>query len=124
MTSRVLLAAAALSLAAGGVMHARAFAGTDAAVAASNLPAFYGNSLRALWLSDSAILLILAVLYVVVAVRPTMASRVVVLTALIPAATAACLYVFLGKSFAAHLLMGASGMVVAALLLLPRSAAR
>lgn len=125
MISKILLVMAALVLAVGGVMHARAFAGTDAAVAASNLPAFYGNSLKALWLADSAILLILAALYGVVAVRPALASRtVVVLTALIPAATAACLYVFLGKFFAAHMLMGAGVMVVVAATLLPRSVAR
>lgn len=113
--ARLLLSLAAMVLAIGGIMHARAFPGTAAAVAKSDLAPFYGNSLKALWLTDSATLLILAVLYLLVAARPGVASRlVIVLTTLIPMATAVFLYVFLGTFFAAHLLLGAAVLVLAA----------
>lgn len=120
-TARLLLVFAAIVLAVGGIMHARAFDGTVAAIAKSNLPPFYGNSLKALWLTDSATLLILSVLYAVVAARPTAAGKIVVmLTALIPAATAVLLYIFLGGFLAGHLLLSASALVGAAVIGLPQ----
>jgi hypothetical protein len=120
--SRVLLVLAAAVLAVGGIMHARAFQGTVAAVGKSDLAPFYGDSLKALWLADSATLLILAALYLLVAARPAVAGKVVVaLTALIPAATAAMLYMFLGKFFAAHMLVGASLLVLVGVAGLPKT---
>lgn len=106
---RFLLAFSAAILALGGLMHARAFGGTVAAVAASNLPPFYGSSLKALWLIDSATLLTLAVIFAAVAVAPGLGSRlVVVLLALVPAATALLLYRYLGSFLPAHMLITAA----------------
>jgi hypothetical protein len=87
-------------------MHARAFGRAAAAVAASSLPEFYGRSLKALWLIDSATLLVLAAVFGLVAARPRHASGVViVLLALIPGATAAMLYTFMGSFLPAHMLL-------------------
>lgn len=114
-TSRLLLAVSAVILLAGGLMHARAFDRTVAAVAASNLVPFYGSSLKALWLIDSATLITLAAVFALIAFRPRLATGpVVALLALIPGATAAFLYVFLGAFLPAHLLFAAALLAVAA----------
>jgi hypothetical protein len=103
---RFLLAFSSLLSAVGGVVHAAAFRKTLAAVAGSNLPPFFGNSLKMLWLGDSTTLFGLAAIFGLIAARPFAATRtVVVLLALIPAATAVLLYTFLGSFFAGHLLL-------------------
>jgi hypothetical protein len=110
---RFLLGASAAVLALGGFMHTRAFGKT--AAAASALPAYYGGAFKALWLIDSATLLVLALVFAMLAARRSMASGVVVvLLALIPGATAVLLYVFLGRFLPAHLLLGAALMIALA----------
>lgn len=105
-TSRFFLAVAALLSAAGGAIHAAAFVKARTALTASNLPHFYLGSSKALWLSDSATLLVVATILGVVAARPLVSVRMLMmLVALIPASTAALLYLFLGSFFAAHLLL-------------------
>ena len=90
-------------------MHAMAFNRTASAVAASNLPIFFANSLRALWLIDSATLITLAVVFGSIAARPSRATRgVVMLLAIIPGATAFFLYVFIGNFIPAHMLLAAA----------------
>jgi hypothetical protein len=112
---RFLLGASSALLALGGLMHARAFGKAAAAAASSNLPAFYADSLRALWLIDSATLLVLASVFGLIAARPLMAAgSVLVLLALIPAATAAFLYTFIGMFLPAHVLLAAAIMAAAA----------
>ncbi len=84
-----LLAIAAALLLLNAVMHTRVFAETRSAALDSNLATFFGQSLQALWLIDAINLLALAVVFGVVAARPTMASGVVVaLLALVSAGTA------------------------------------
>jgi hypothetical protein len=91
-------------MAAGGVMHAIAFQRTLSVIGVSRLPPFFGNSFKLLWLGDSATMLVLAVIFGVIAARPSLATRpLVLLIALIPAATAVLLYVFLGSFFAGHI---------------------
>lgn len=110
---QLLLAASAAMLALGGLMHARAFGKAAVAVASSTLPSFYANSLKALWLIDSATLLVLALVFGLIAARPVLAAgRVIVLLALIPAATAALLYTFIGMFLPAHMLL-VSGVMTA-----------
>ena len=112
---RLLLSLSALVLAAGGMMHARAFPKTLAAVAASDLEPFYRGSLKALWLIDSATLLTLAVVFAAVAARTKLVSRpVILLLAIIPAATAFFLYKFIGNFLPAHMLLGAAVAAVVA----------
>jgi len=113
--SRFLLAAASALLALAGLMHAKAFSGAAAAVAGSNLQSFYAVSLKALWLIDSATLLVLAAVLGLIAVRPGLAGRaVILLLALIPAATAAFQYVFIGRFLPAHLFVAAAVMMIIA----------
>jgi len=103
---RFLLAFSAVMLLAGAAIHAAAFRHAAAAIAESNLRPFFGNSSKSLWLGDSATLFGVALLCGLIAFRPTVATRpVVILIAFIPAATAVLLYIFLGSFFAGYLLM-------------------
>ena len=112
---RLLLMASAAMLALGGLMHARAYGKAAAAVASSSLPVFYGSSLRALWLIDSATLLVLSAVLGLVAARPVLASgTVIALLALIPGATAALLYIFMGTFLPAHILLASALMTMVA----------
>src|SRR5207245_11481874 len=91
--SRILLALSAVILALGGAMHASAFRKMLSAVDASNLQPFYANSLKGLWLIDAATLFTVAIIFAVISAQPTLASKsVIVLLALVPAATAFFLY--------------------------------
>src|SRR5438445_6682705 len=106
---RLLLAGSSFILALGGPVHAAAFNKAAAILAAANLPPFYAGSFKGLWLADSATLLALAATFGFIAARPAAASRpVLMLLALIPAATAGLIYHFVGSFFAAHLLMTAA----------------
>ena len=112
---RVLLMASAGMLALGGLMHARAYGKAAAAVASSSLPVFYGSSFKALWLIDSATLLVLSAVFALVAARPVLASgAVMALLALIPGATAGLLYVFMGTFLPAHVLLASAVMTLVA----------
>lgn len=109
MPARILLALSSLILLAGGAIHALAYRRFDAALATVSLPPFYANSSRGLWLIDSATQIILSIAFASIAIRPESASPIVVaLIGLIPAATAALIYWFLGAFAAAHLLAAAA----------------
>ena len=114
---RLLLAFCSLLMAMGCVLHAAAFHRAQSVVSVSRLPPFFGNSFKSLWLGDSTTMLALAVIFGVIAVRPAVATRpMVLLVALIPAATAVLLYVFLGNFFAGHIhLATATGAFLAGL---------
>ena len=116
--SRILLGIASLIMLVGGVVHARAFVRFDAALAATSLPSFYASSARGLWLIDSSTQVILAAAFGWMALRPDAATPVVVaLLGLIPAATAALIYLFVGNFIAGHLLAAAAvaALIAAAL---------
>ena len=120
-TPKFLLTFASALSALGGAVHAAAFRKALTAIAASNLPRFYGGSSEGLWLADSATLFILAAVFGLIASRPSAATGpLVMLVALIPAATAVLLYVFLGNFFAGHLLMGIAALAFGAGMLLPK----
>jgi len=120
-TPKFLLAFASALSAAGGALHAAAFGKALTVIGASNLPRFYGGSSKGLWLADSATLFILAAIFGLIAARPAMATGpLVMLVALIPAATAVLLYVFLGNFFAGHLLMAIAALAFGAGMLLPK----
>src|SRR5438128_1944819 len=98
--SRSSLAIAALILAVGAVMHFSAFQKVEAAIASSNLAGFAGNSLKALWIADSASSLLVAIMLALFVVRPANGSRAVIsLLALIPGLTAILIYHFIGNFF-------------------------
>lgn len=114
-TARVFLGLASLLSAVGGAFHALAFQKALTAINTSDLPRFYGNSAKGLWLADSATLFILAVLFGVLAVRPSIGTRsALILVALIPAATAIMIYAFVGPFFAGHMLLAIATLVILA----------
>src|SRR5262245_40167033 len=115
MVTRGLLTLSAIILAAGCLLHTRASPKTVAAVSESNIQPFFGNSLKALWLIDSVVLFTLAAVFLLMAVRPRLGSRpVIVVLAVIPGATATFLYKFLGNFVPAHLLIVASAAALIA----------
>lgn len=118
---RLLLAAAAAIFAFGGAMHAAAYtAKALPSISRSNLPPFLGAEIKVLWLADSTTLIALALVLGFIAVKPTSATKaVVMLLAVVPAATTALLYIFLGPFYAGHLLLAASAMVFVAGLIMP-----
>ena len=112
---RVLLLVAAALLLVGGVLHAAAFSGAVSVLSAVSMPPFYSGSFKGLWLSDSATLVSLAILFGFIAVRPGSVTRwVLVLAALIPAATAVLIYAFVGLFFPVYMLVAAAVAVLAA----------
>ncbi|HXL98618.1 MAG TPA: hypothetical protein VN932_01710 [Rhizomicrobium sp.] len=122
---RLLLAIAALLMLFAAVMHALAYRKADAAVAVSNLAAFFGASLRTFWLNDSAVTAIVAAICILLVVRPQAASRaVILLLALIPATIGVLLYIFLGNFFAAPFMLVVAALVFAAGLSWPKTAAQ
>ncbi len=122
--ARTLLAVAALILIGSALLHASAYGRVDAGVAASGLPPLLGNVYRALWVADSTTAAAVGVVSALLAVRPSLARPVIVLVlALIPAATAVCIYHFLGAFPPGHLMITAAVlMVLAAVLPQGRSA--
>ena len=121
-TPRLLLALSSLLAATGAVIHAVPFNHAVAAIAEANLRPFYGNSFKALWLGDSTTLFMVAVVFALMAARPSAATRtVVLLLALIPGAVAVLIYVFLGRFFASNMLLAISALAFAAGLLFPAS---
>jgi len=113
--SRWLLFVAAVLLLFGAAMHTLAFPRTVTAATASNLPIFFSQSLKALWLIDSVTLVVLGTAFALVAVRPALASGMMLaLLALVPLGTAILLYAFLGSFIPAHLLLLAGALSFAA----------
>ncbi len=112
--SRSLLTLAAIILAFGACVHASAFGQILFAVAASNLTPFAANSLKVLWLGDSATCAVLAILFGFIAARPAAATNfVIVLLALIPAMTAVLIYHFIGSFIGGHILLAAAVAAIA-----------
>ena len=111
---RFFLGLSALVLTVGALMHASAFKKIASAIADSNLAPFAGNSLKVLWLADSATALVLAAVFTLIATRPGAAKRsIIILLAFIPAATAALIYIFIGAFAGGHIMLAAA---IAALL--------
>lgn len=118
--ARVILGLCSLILALGGLAHAKAFRGAQRAIGAAHLPAIYGNDFKALWLADSATLLTVAALYAMIAARPSVASRtLLMMISGIPAATAIFIYMFVGNFYAGHLLLAAAGAAAFSAIWLP-----
>ena len=97
---RILLAFSAILLAVGGWIHTSAFNKVSATIANSDLDPFVGKGFRMLWLQDSTIAIALAIVFAIVAIRPSAASKIViVLLGLVPVITAALAYHFIGGNF-------------------------
>src|SRR5437016_6517192 len=115
--SRILLAFSAILFAFGACIHTSAFGRMSDAVAKSDLPAFFGNGFRVLWLQDSALQIVFAVLFALVAIRPSLATRwVIAIVALIPLTTAVLIYCVIGNFIGGHIfLAGALAAIFGAL---------
>jgi hypothetical protein len=108
LLSRIFLAVSAILLAVGAHFHTSAFNKTATAVAESNLPAFLGNGLKVLWLQDSVITNVLAIIFAIVAVKPTTAPKwIIIVLALVPIVTAVLVYHFIGNFFGGHIFLTA-----------------
>src|SRR5437016_7188068 len=116
--SRILLAFSAIVFAFGAYIHTSAFGRMSDTVAKSDLPAFFGNGFRTLWLMDSAVQIALALVFAIVAIKPNAATRpLVILVALVPLSTAGFIYYFIGNFVGGHLFVtGALAAIFGALL--------
>jgi hypothetical protein len=122
--ARTRLAAAALILIGSACLHASAYGQVTAAVAAFGLSPPPGNAYRALWLADSTTSIAVGVVAALLAFRPALARpMIVVVLAVIPAATAVCIYHFLGAFPPGHLMITAAAVMVPAAVLPPRKSA-
>jgi len=116
--SRILLTFSAIVFAFGAYIHTSAFGRMSDTVAKSDLPAFFGNGFRALWLMDSSVQIISAIVFAFVAIKPTAATKpIVLLIALIPLTTSVVIYCLIGNFIGGHLfLTGALAAIFGALL--------
>ena len=116
--SRILLVFSAIVFAFGAYIHTSAFDRMSASVAKSDLPAFFGNGFRVLWLQDSALQIVFAILFALVAIRPSLATRwIIAIVALIPLTTAVMIYCVIGNFIGGHIfLAGALAAILGALL--------
>ena len=122
LLSRILFALSALILAFGAYVHTSAFGKVSAAVAKSDLPDFFGKGLKVLWLQDSVLQIIFAIVFAVLAVRPTAAPRwVVIMLALLLLGTVAFVYSIIGNFIAGHLFLTAAAAAILGALLSPRA---
>ena len=125
ISARLLLALAALLSFACAAIHASAYGRASGAIAASTLAPFFGAAFRGLWLIDSAAQLVLGLALALIALKPRSASRLLIaILALIPAATAALLYDYMGNFPPAYVLAAATIMIFAGALLLPSQTER
>ena len=107
--SRIFLAFSALVFVFGAWIHTSAFGRMSDSVAKSDLPAFLGKGFRTLWLQDSAIQIVLAIVFAFLAIRPAAATKpIVLLVALIPATTTVLIYCLVGNFIGGHIFLAAS----------------
>lgn len=116
--SRALFAFSALCLAAGGCLHALGFSKASGVVSQSNLAALFAAAFRGLWLSNSATMLGLALVFGFIALRPHAATKpLTILLGLVPLACAVTIYSMMGSFFGGHVfaLAGAAAILGGAL---------
>lgn len=118
--ARILLAFSAIVLAIGAWIHTAGFERMSAGLAKSDLNPFLGRGLKVLWLQDSTIAIVLAIVFAVVAMRPAAAKKpVIVLLALVPVITAVLTYHFIGNFFGGHIFLVAGVAAILGCLLYP-----
>jgi hypothetical protein len=122
LLGRILLAFSAIVLAVGAWIHTAGFDRMSAGVAKSDLSPFLGRGFKVLWLQDSTIAIVLAIVFAVVALRPAAASKpVIFVLAIVPVITAALTYHFIGNFFGAHIFLVAGVAAILGRLLYPAS---
>lgn len=91
-------------------------------MATSDLAAFFGKGLKVLWLQDSTVAMVLAIVFAIVAIRPLAASKtVIVLLGLVPSVTAALVYLFIGNFIGGHIFLTAGLAAILGGLLWPKA---
>jgi len=116
--SRILLGVAAAMLAFAGIAHGAAFSRTQAAARSSDLTPFLVSGFQILWLIDVATSVGLAIVFALAAMRPAVASRLVIgLLALMPLSTASFLIVFAPGFYAGPWFVAAGGAALLASLI-------
>jgi hypothetical protein len=122
LLGRILLAFSAILLAIGAWIHTSAFGKVSAAVAKSDLEPFLGKGLKVLWLQDSTIMIVLAIVFATAVIRPLAASKtVIVLLGLVPMVTATLVYFFIGNFIAGHIFLTAGVVAILGGFLYPAS---
>ena len=107
--TRILLGFSSLVLTLGAAAHALAFRKALTTLAGVDISPGMSGSFKALWLADSTTCVIVATIFLIVAVRPSSAAGwLTMIVALIPAATALFIYIFLGNFYAGHMLLVAA----------------
>jgi hypothetical protein len=120
LLGRILLAFSAIVLAVGAWIHTAGFDRMSAGVAKSDLSPFLGRGFKVLWLQDSTIAIVLAIVFAVVALRPAAASKpVIFVLAIVPVITAALTYYFIGNFFGGHIFLVAGVAAILGRLLYP-----
>jgi hypothetical protein len=120
LLGRILLAFSAILLVIGAWIHTSAFGRVSTAVAKSDIDAFVGKGLKVLWLQDSTIAIVLALVFAIVGLRPFAASKtVIVLLGLVPVVTSALVYLFIGNFVGGHIFLTAGVAAVLGGLLHP-----
>ena len=116
--SRILFGASAVVLGFGAEIHHMAYHRMVFAVDKSNLPTFFGKGFKVLWLQDSALQIIFAIVFAVLAIRPAAAPKwIVIMLALLLLSTVAFVYSIIGNFFGGHIfLAGALAAILGALL--------
>jgi|SRR5215813_10016725 len=121
LLGRILLAFSAVLLAIGASIHTAAFGKVSAAVSTSDLAPFFGKGLKVLWLQDSTIAIVLAIVFAIVVICPFAASRaVIVLLGLVPVITGTLVYLFIGNFIGGHIFLAAGSAAILGGLLSPR----
>jgi len=111
---RLLLGLAALILLAGGAFHGLVYPKAVVMINASDLSARSAAIYKGLWLNDAAVVMQVGLMYLVLAYRPALATRLMLaLLSALPLAGALAIYSTVGNFLPAHLLLAAS--VLAAL---------
>lgn len=114
LVGRALCAASALGLAAGAIIHAKAYPGTVPAIDAAALTPFLAGAFKALWLADSAYLIALAAIQAMLTLRPGAASAgLYVLLGAIPLGVSLVMAAFLG-AFPPAFMLGLCGLATIA----------
>jgi hypothetical protein len=118
--SRILLAFSAIVFAFGAYIYTSAFGRMSDAVAKSDLPLFLGSGFKALWLQDSALQILFAIIFAAVAIRPCTPNRpIVVILGLLPITTAVLIYHFIGNFVGGHIFLAGGLAAILGGLLLP-----
>jgi len=123
MPARLLLGLAALIMLAGGAFHGLAYPKAVAMIGASDLAGRSAAIYKGLWLNDAAVVMLIGLIYLAVASKPVLATKMMLLfLSALPLAGALSIYATVGNFLPGHLLL-ASAIMAAVAALVPDSRA-